>query len=95
VRDDNFEWDDQKSKINKAKHGIDFEQARNLWKGGVHEFPSPRDPEMRYIVVGQIEMNYWTAVISYRGARRRIISVRAATEKEKNLYETQKAKKSI
>jgi hypothetical protein len=26
-----FEWDEDKSRINKAKHGIDFETARNLW----------------------------------------------------------------
>jgi uncharacterized DUF497 family protein len=95
VRDDYFEWDDEKSKLNKAKHGIDFEEARDLWKAGVHEFPSSRDPEMRYLVIGKIGMKFWTAVISYRGTRRRIISVRTATQKEKDLYETQEGKKSI
>ncbi len=90
MRDDYFEWDDEKSKINRVKHGIDFEEARSLWKAGVHEFPSPRDPEMRYLVTGKIGMKFWTAVICYRGARRRIISVRASTEKERELYEAQK-----
>ena len=27
----NFEWDDEKSKSNKRKHGIDFETAKSLW----------------------------------------------------------------
>ncbi len=26
-----FEWDSNKSNINKAKHEIDFEEAKNLW----------------------------------------------------------------
>ena len=26
-----FEYDSQKSEINKNKHGIDFEGAKNLW----------------------------------------------------------------
>ena len=29
-----FEWDDQKSLINKQKHGIDFEATRSLWLDG-------------------------------------------------------------
>ena len=27
-----FEYDDNKSKINKKKHGIDFVEAQNLWQ---------------------------------------------------------------
>jgi len=27
-----FEYDDNKSKINKEKHGIDFVEAQNLWQ---------------------------------------------------------------
>jgi len=41
VLDKDFEWDDQKSETNKARHGIDFEEARNLWRQGVDEYPSP------------------------------------------------------
>ena len=26
-----YEWDEEKSKINQDKHGIDFEAAKNLW----------------------------------------------------------------
>ena len=26
-----FEWDEQKSLINKEKHGIDFEVGKSLW----------------------------------------------------------------
>jgi hypothetical protein len=26
-----FEWDTEKSRVNKAKHGIDFDAAKEIW----------------------------------------------------------------
>ena len=52
--DKDFECDDQKSETNKARHGIDFEEARNLWRQGVDEYPSPRGKEMRYVAFGKL-----------------------------------------
>ncbi len=43
--------------------------------------------EPRALVIGQIEGKHWAAVITYRGARIRLISVRRAREKEVALYE--------
>jgi uncharacterized DUF497 family protein len=32
MKDDQFEWDDQKASDNYAKHGISFEAARDAFK---------------------------------------------------------------
>ena len=40
-----FEFDEQKSRVNKAKHGIDFVEAQRLWldahRLAVTDFPRP------------------------------------------------------
>jgi uncharacterized DUF497 family protein len=90
VRDENFEWDDEKSKINKAKHGIDFEEARLLWRSGVDEFRSPRGTEMRYIAFGKLGDKLYVVALTYRGHRRRLISAREATDDEQENYEAHK-----
>jgi uncharacterized protein len=43
--------------------------------------------EPRFLVVGQIEERHWSAIITYRGERVRIISVRRARPEEVALYE--------
>jgi uncharacterized protein len=43
--------------------------------------------EKRYIVIGTIGPDYWSAIITYRGARIRIISVRKSTQAEIETYE--------
>ena len=90
MRDEHFEWDDEKSKINKAKHGIDFEEARKLWSGGVDEFPSPRGIQMRYVAFGKLRNKLYIVALTYRGHRRRLISAREATNDEREKYEAEK-----
>lgn len=87
-----FEHDPAKSKINKTKHGIDFEEARKLWEGGMLELPSSKPGEDRRLVVGKMQNTHWTAVITYRGSRIRIISVRRARKSERKLYENDEKK---
>jgi uncharacterized protein len=43
--------------------------------------------EPRFLVVGQIEERHWSAIITYRRERVRIISVRRARPEEVALYE--------
>ena len=82
-----FEFDPRKSESNKRKHGIDFVEAQALWRSK-HVLLSARDPlERRYIVIGIIGREYWSAIITYRGARIRIISVRRSTAAEMEVYE--------
>jgi uncharacterized DUF497 family protein len=86
-----FEYDPNKSAGNKAKHGIDFEEARALWDDVERlEVPAAYRGEERIAIIGRIGMDVWTAIITYRGNATRIISVRRAREKEAELYENER-----
>ena len=82
-----FEFDPAKSKANKLKHRIDFEEAQELWAGPVVEVPSASVTEERWLVIGQITGRSWTAIMTRRGDNIRIISVRRSHTKEEELYE--------
>ena len=82
-----FEFDPWKSENNKAKHGIDFVDPRALWKSK-HVLLGAKDAlERRYMVIGRIGTEHWSAIITYRGAVIRIISVRRSTAVEIETYE--------
>lgn len=84
-----FEFDEQKSRANKAKHGIDFTEAQALWDDmDLLEIPSKTEDEPRSIVIGRIEEKHWSAVVTYRGKQVRIISVRRSRKEERELYES-------
>ena len=82
-----FEFDPQKSRSNRIKHGIDFVEAQALWKSKVVLFGAKDVLEKRYIVIGTIGSEHWSAIITYRGALIRIISVRKSTFLEIETYE--------
>ena len=84
-----FEFDSAKSESNRAKHGIDFVEAQGLWSDPMLlEIPAKTDDEPRYLAIGQIDGRHWSAVITYRGANVRLISVRRARTEEVALYES-------
>ncbi len=85
-----FEYDENKSKQNLAKHGIDFDVAQLLWDDpGMLELPSKKaTTETRFLVIGTINQKHWSAIITYRGKNIRIISVRRSRIDEVNLYES-------
>lgn len=71
------------------KHGIDFRQAQKLWDDpDLIEIPVRTSDEPRYLVVGRISDRCWSGVITYRGDKIRIISVRRARKEEVNFYES-------
>jgi len=83
-----FEWDENKSRVNNSKHGIDFNTATGLWNDQDRieiqtNFPS----ENRNALIGKIEDKLWTAIFTRRVYAIRIISVRRARKKETELYE--------
>ena len=84
-----FEWDEAKNRQNLEKHGIDFDRAKEIWRGVVVEGPSSQahHGEPRYLAIGQSEAKIMTVVFTWRGNVRRIISARAAREHEKKAYE--------
>ena len=84
-----FEYDQKKSESNLRKHGIDFDTARGLWLDpDLLEVPARTDDEPRFLVVGFIGNKHWSAIITYRGSRIRIISVRRSRVEEVELYES-------
>ena len=85
----NFEFDINKSKSNKIKHGIDFVEAQEIWEdSNLIEFPAKTIDEIRFIVIGKINETHWTSIITYREANIRIISVRRSRTEEIEIYES-------
>ena len=83
-----FEYDPSKSQSNKAKHGLDFEEAQALWDDpGIVIAPAQSETEPRYLVVGRVQDVFWTAVITYRDDATRIISVRRSRKMEAMHYD--------
>lgn len=84
-----FEFDIAKSDSNRTKHGIDFVEAQGLWNDPMLlEIPAKTEDEPRYLVIGLLEGKHSSAVITYRGANVRLISVRRARTEEVALYES-------
>jgi uncharacterized DUF497 family protein len=83
-----FEHDDAKSQMNKNKHGIDFVDAQLLWRDDMLlEIPVRSSDEPRFLVIGRIVGKHWSAVITYRDDRIRLISVRRSRGEEVEIYE--------
>ena len=82
-----FEFDPVKSAANKAKHGIDFVEAQALWNDPDRLEISARNvDEPRAQVIGMIVSQVWSAFVTSRDERVRIISVRRARDEEKARY---------
>lgn len=83
-----FEFDQAKSDANERKHGIDFVEAQALWDDpDLIEIPARTDDEPRFLVVGRIGTKHWSGIITYRGDRVRLISVRRSRKEEVEIYE--------
>lgn len=88
-----FEWDENKNKQNRSKHGIWFEEARSVFDdfgSRVFHDPEHSTKEDRFIILG---MSYTAKILvvvhCYKesGSVVRIISARKATKKEAKFYE--------
>jgi uncharacterized DUF497 family protein len=84
-----FEWDDDKSAVNHAKHGIAFDAARALWDDErLLQVPARTADEARFLVIGLIDGRHWAAVWTPRGEKIRLISCRRARIEEVERYES-------
>ena len=84
-----FEFDPRKSRSNKKKHGIDFDEAQALWDDlDLIVVPARTSDEQRFLVVGRIGETHWSGVMTYREDRIRIISVRRSRDEEIEIYES-------
>ena len=78
-----FEWDENKNRINIAKHNVSFEEAKTVFYDSgalVIEDPEHSEDEDRFIILG-ISRYANDEVI-------RIISARKANKQESKQYET-------
>ena len=86
-----FEWDDEKDKINKEKHGIDFSTAALVFRDENRlEFydDAHSEDEDRFITIGQINGVAIVVMVVYTERKNaiRLISARRATKRERSAY---------
>ena len=84
-----FEYDENKSQINKEKHGIDFIDAQNLWQdeNALIVPANIIDDEVRYALISILNNKCYTAIFIIRDEIYRIISVRRCRKNEERNYE--------
>ncbi|MFN8847265.1 MAG: BrnT family toxin [Bdellovibrionales bacterium] len=88
-----FEWDEDKNKKNRKKHGIWFEEAQQIFDdaNAIEFFDSNHsNNEDRFIMLGMSATSRILVVIFCErsiGNVIRIISARKATKKERKRYE--------
>ena len=86
-----FEFDPSKSNLNQNKHGINFVEAQKIWIDSNRiEIPARTEDELRFVIIGKIKDKHWSAVITYRGTKIRIISVRRSRKEEIGFYESRR-----
>ena len=83
-----FEWNEEKDRINREKHGISFETASYVFCDEyyieMYDFEHSID-ENRYIAIDRVS-DLLFVVFTERGETIRLISARLATENERRLY---------
>lgn len=87
----NFEWDENKNKINKVKHGLSFEEAKEVFYDDnaiLFDDPDHSIGEERFLIIGETGAEKICIVSHcYRNESIiRIISARKATKSEKKRY---------
>lgn len=86
-----FEWDDAKNGANQKKHGVAFDEARELFTSGADYLQIfdayHSDEEDRFIAIGPIKRGLVLVVWTERDEGTiRIISARWATQRERTKY---------
>jgi uncharacterized DUF497 family protein len=81
-----FEYDKNKSELNKLKHGVSFEDAKVLWVFDNIVLPAITKDEIRNMIIGKIGNELYSCIFTMRGQRARMISCRRSRENERRLY---------
>jgi uncharacterized protein len=85
-----FEWDENKNRLNIAKHGIDFNDAKRVFDGPIYtdEEDEYHFGEYRFHTLGLLDGLVVLMVIhTDREDRVRLISAREATPYERRKFE--------
>jgi uncharacterized DUF497 family protein len=83
-----FEWDENKRLVNLRKHGIDFADARKVFKGERIIFIDDRFDygELRFVTIGLLNEKLITVTYTENDETTRIINARKATPNERRKY---------
>jgi len=82
-----FEFDPVKSESNLCKHGMDFNEAQDLWEDQYAAIIDARsDSEPRFALIALHGERIWTAFFTTRSTKIRLISVRRARTEEEQIY---------
>jgi len=84
-----FEWDDEKSELNRRKHGISFEEAVKAFddRNGIEILDEQHShAEIRFQLIAMADGSVLMVVFTERINAIRIISARRATRPEVELY---------
>lgn len=87
---DDFEWDDVKNAATRAKRDLELVTAALLFDGRHRvERVSPKSPptELRYETMAEVKGRVPFCVWTWRGTRRRIMSLRLAHRSERRAYQ--------
>ena len=86
-----MEWDPEKDRANRAKHGLSFEEVQVLFDGKADRLliydEAHSDEEDRFLAIGQIRSG--VVVVAHTEPEEdviRIISARMATRNEEELF---------
>ena len=82
-----YEWDEAKREQTLAERGIDFQAIEGFEWGTSAIERSDRHSETRWAATGYIEGRLHKVVYTERRNRRRIISLRRASSRERRTYE--------
>ena len=84
-----FEWDENKNKSNQEKHGIDFNDAKEVFNdenSKVSQDLRKDYGEIRWRIIGKIYGSIISVIYTMRDKAVRIISARKASRKERDEY---------
>ena len=88
MRDANFEWDDRKAAGNLRKHEVSFAAARDVFADlrAIDKLDVDEADEDRILLTGMVNEELITVCFVERGYRKRIISARRASRRERDDY---------
>jgi uncharacterized DUF497 family protein len=89
-----FEWNERKNLLNLVKHGIDFDDAIEVFYGSIILRRSDRNSEERWIAIGSLDDRLIAVVFTWRADVIRIISARRARKNEEREYRNAKMGRS-
>lgn len=89
-----FEWDEEKNRANRLKHGLDFADAAAVFSGPTLTFADLRHSsnEARYVTIGKLAGRTIIIAHTQRGDATRIISMRKANARERARYQERPGK---